>query len=124
MRAEWRALLCGSQFRVDGTSIEVDLHDGRRHSVQVVDGDGVWELQAIVAHRTTVDQCEDLQVRLWLMNRASELVSFRIDQRRRLVAEGWVPKPGVTRAEFQLHVHALAAEADRVEFLLTGKDKL
>ena len=122
MRAEWKQLLRGPQFRVQGDSVDVDLHDRRRHGVQVVDAEDAWELQAVVASRALVEQSGDLQVRLWLMNRASELVSYRIDQRGRLIAEGWLPKPGTTADEFQLHVRTLAAEADRLEFLLTGKD--
>lgn len=61
-------------------------------------------------------------LRLWRHNRAAQLVSFRIDTRGRVYAEGWIPKAGLTAQEFQLVLRRVAAESDRLEFLLTGRD--
>jgi hypothetical protein len=50
------------------------------------------------------------------------LVGFRIDRQHRLVGEAWIPKAGLVAEEFQLYVRMLAAECDRFEYALTGKD--
>ena len=57
-----------------------------------------------------------------LRNRTAALVGFRIDNRSRLVGEAWVSKSGLTTEEFELYVRNLAAECDRFEFVLTGRD--
>jgi hypothetical protein len=40
----------------------------------------------------------------------------------RLIAECHVPKHGLTEDEFQFYLRTIAIEADRLEFLLTGRD--
>lgn len=56
-------------------------------------------------------------------NRVAQLVSFRVDARGRVVASGWISKAGVTATEFLLVLRRVAVESDRLEFLLTGKDR-
>ena len=65
----------------------------------------------------------DLPIQVWLRNRATALVGFRIDSRGRLVGEALVPKAGLTAEEFQIYVRAVAVQCDRLEYLLTGRDQ-
>ena len=49
-------------------------------------------------------------------------MGFRIDHRGRVVGEAWVPKAGLSAAEFQLYLRTAAVECDRFEYVLTGRD--
>jgi hypothetical protein len=88
-----------------------------------VKDEGEEYLLAAVVTRQAVPLLSDLPVQAWLRNRGTSLLGFRIDRRRRLVAEAWVPKVGLTAEEFQMYLRAVAAEADRFEYSLTGKDQ-
>lgn len=57
-----------------------------------------------------------------LRHRGTTLAGFRIDPRGRLLGESLIPKPGLSAAEFQHWVRVAAAECDRFEHALTGKD--
>jgi len=122
MAAEWRRLCRGREFSVSVNDVLIDLRDGRRHRVTVDDMDDSYRLTAVVAGAAVAGDIEDLPVRTWQRNRGTELVGFRIDKRGRLIGESWVPKAGLSAAEFQLYIHTVAAECDRYEFELTGKD--
>jgi hypothetical protein len=69
-----------------------------------------------------VEEIPDAAVRAWVRNRSVMLVGFRVDERGRMVGESWVPKPGLTAAEFQFILRHLATESDRFEFQLSGQD--
>ena len=48
-------------------------------------------------------------------------MGFRVDQKR-LIAEAIAPTMGLTETEFLVYLRAVAAEADRMELVLTGRD--
>ena len=121
MAPEWRSM-CGAHMTVENDDIIVEFDSGRQHRVRVVEKDDTLELHAMVAKPGAVADVRDLPQRLWLHNRSAQLVSFRRDTRGRVVAHGWLPKAGLTAEEFGLVLRRLAAEADRLEFLLTGRD--
>jgi len=122
MAREWRAFCRGERLQFDGDDIVVSFDSGRRHRVQVHDTDGAYELHAVVARAAAVKDVPDVPLRIWRHNRGAQLVSFRIDTRERVYAEGWVLKAGLEPQEFQLVLRHVAAESDRLEFLLTGRD--
>lgn len=122
MAREWRALCRGDRLKIDGDDIIVGFDNGRSHRVQVHEADEIYELHALVARAAAVESIPDLPLRIWRHNRAAQLVSFRIDTRQRVYAEGWISKAGLEADEFQLIVRKVAAESDRLEFLLTGRD--
>lgn len=122
MGTSWRSLCSGPKFKLDGEGVIVQFENGRTHRVRVQETEEVIEVHALVARAAAVSDVADLPLRLWLRNRSAQLVSFRIDTRGRVCAEGWVPKPGLTAEEFQHILHHVAAESDRLEFILTGKD--
>jgi hypothetical protein len=107
---------------VEGNYVEVKFGDDRRHRVLVEESDHEYRLSAIVVRPTVVRSTPGLPVMAWLRNRANSLVGFRIDRRERLVGEAWVPKVSLSQDEFQLYVRTVAAECDRFEYALTGKD--
>ena len=115
--------MCASKgLKVQGEEVQVSFDNGRSHRVRIVEQPNSIEIHAIVARAAAIRDVPDLEVRIWRHNRAAQLVSFRLDNRRRLAAQGWVPKAGLTAEELQLVVHRVAAESDRLEFILTGKD--
>lgn len=122
MVAEWAKFCQASDLVVDGTNIVITFRDERRHRVTVEEEDDEYVLRAFVVRQSTVDALPDLPLQIWVRNRAVSLVGFRIDHRRRLVGEAWVPKVGITESEFQLYLRTLAVEADRFEYALTGRD--
>jgi hypothetical protein len=122
MAREWREFCRGERLKVDGDDVIVGFENGRSHRVQVRATDDLYELHAIVARAAAVRDVPDLSLRVWRHNRAAQLVSFRIDTRGRVYAEGWVLKDGLEPHEFQFVVRRVAAESDRLEFLLTGRD--
>lgn len=121
MAAEWHRLVRGRDFDVGADTVLVRLGE-RSHMLTVADEGEQYLLTAVVARARVVRQFEDLLLRAWKRNRATQLVGFRIDDRERLVAEAMVPKVGLTAEEFQLYARTVARESDRFEFELTGED--
>jgi hypothetical protein len=122
MGTDWRKLCRGAQVKLDGDDVIVGFENGRSHRVQVCETEETYEFHAIVARPAAVSDITDLPLRIWRHNRAAQLVSFRIDPRGRVCAEGWVARTGLTAEEFRLVLRRVAAESDRLEFLLTGRD--
>ncbi|MBK8254248.1 MAG: hypothetical protein IPK82_16465 [Polyangiaceae bacterium] len=122
MKTNWKALLKGSNMRVQGEEVTVYFDHGRKHTVWVDETSGTFEIQSVVAKAAAVQHIPNLPMRIWQVNRSAQLVGFRLDARGRICARGWVPKEGLTVEEFQQVVRRVAEEADRLEFLLTGMD--
>jgi hypothetical protein len=107
---------------VDEATVEVAFHEGRRHRVTVEEFGEEYRLTALVARRRDVAGLHNLPMQVWLRNRGTALVGFRIDWGGAVMGEAWVPKAGLTAEEFQVYVRAVATESDRFEYALTGKD--
>ncbi len=117
------ASLCKNDGLIlSGNKIAVRFGSGRGHVVFVDETPDHYLLRAVAARRAVLETLERPEIWAWRRNRTSMLVGFRVDDRGRLLAESWVPKAGLSRDEFQTYVWTLAAEADRVEFLLSGRD--
>lgn len=122
MTAEWSRLCKVKDFSVMDSLIDVQFASGRHHKVSVEEHKEVYLLSSIVVRRSVVSSFTDLPINAWLRNRAIDLVGFRIDRKKRLIGEAWVPKAGLTPEEFQLYVRTVAMECDQFEFFITGKD--
>jgi hypothetical protein len=119
--AEWVRLARSKDVTIEESTANVLLAE-RSHRVSITDEGGAFRLRAVVARPAAVATMTDPVLFAWSRNRASRLVGFRVDERGRLIGECLVPKTGVTPAEFQLYLRTLAAESDRLEHLVTGKD--
>ncbi len=113
----------GRDFSVEEEEVLVTFAEGRSQRVSVTEEEETFHLRSVVATRGEAEKHHGLALFSWRRNRATQLVGFRLDQRGRLVGEGWVPKAGLTPEEFQLCVRRVAEESDRLEYLLTGRDK-
>lgn len=120
--SELREYCRASDLRVEGAVVEVTFADKRKHKITVSESDEAFELHGFVARQKLVAGLADVAGSVWLRNRATDLVGFRIDRKGRLIGEAWIPKVGLTAEEFQFYVRRLAVECDRFEYLLTGKD--
>lgn len=110
-------------FSVDGSSVGVTLQDGRKHCVEVSKQANELVLSAFVVKQSVVSSLPKLPLEIWKRNRSASLVGFRIDKKNRLIAECRIPTHGLTSEEFQFYMRTIAVEADRLEFLLTGRDQ-
>ncbi len=122
MDASWTSLCQGHQFQVTPPHIDVQLGQGRSHRLTVVEHAEEYLLVGVVARHSVVADIGGLALSTWLRNRSTALVGFRIDLRGGLEGRSWVPKAGLTPAEFQSYAWTLAAECDRFEYSLTGRD--
>jgi hypothetical protein len=122
MAAEWVMLCQADDLTVEEPYIQVRLGESRRQRVTVKDDGETYALSAVVVRQATVSALADVVVKAWLHNRGTHLVGFRLDERRRLIGEAWVPKAGLSAAEFQRYVRTVAIECDRFEYTLTGRE--
>lgn len=122
MPREWTRWCKRAGLRVDGNLITVQFGDERRHQVRLHEEGDALRLVGVVARPTALQTAEAIALRSWRRNRSTQLVGFRIDDRGRLVGEAWVPTAGLTEDELVTYVHHVAAECDRLEYLLTGRD--
>lgn len=122
MSLDWTSMCKGAEFQVQGAEIIVAFSDERSHKLSVQETDDAYLLTAVVARPSVVAPIPELATSAWQRNRAVSLIGFRIDKRGRLIAESSVPKAGLSAEEFQFHVKHLAIEADRYEYMLSGKD--
>lgn len=122
MAAEWRRYCAASLLEVEGDTVIVRFDGGRSHRVEVREADDTLEFHAVVACSAALKDVAELPIRIWRYNRASQLVSLRIDRHGRVCANGWVPRSGLTADEFLTVLHRVAAESDRLEFIWTGLD--
>lgn len=122
MNFDWKSLCNADDMIVEDDVVMVSLGDDRSHRVRVHETDVELILRAFVVRQSVVTSIPDLPIQVWQRNRAMSLMGFRIDKRGRLVGEAWVPKAGLTDAEFQIYLRHLAVEADRFEYALTGRD--
>jgi len=123
MADNWTHYCCTPDMECGDCHVDVRCGDDRRQRVAVVERDEAYLLSAFVIRRAAVASLPDLPLQVWLRNRVTLLVGFRIDNRRRLVGEALVPKAGLTADEFQTYARAVAVECDRLEYLLTGRDQ-
>lgn len=122
MAAAWARLCRAKDLAVDERYVDVKCDGERRQRVSVEDHGDAYLISAFVVRQPVVASLPDLPIQVWLRNRASMLVGFRIDRQGRLMGEAWIPKAGLEAEEFQLYVRMLPTECDRFEYALTGRD--
>jgi hypothetical protein len=119
---DWPIVCRAKDLSINDPYVEVILPDGRRQSVCVErDGDS-FRLSTFVAKQALVAALSDLPLQTWIRNSHTHLVGFRMDRKRRLVAEAWIPNVGLTPEDVRFYLRVLAQAADRFEYALTGKD--
>jgi hypothetical protein len=120
---EWQRLCHGDDaLEPQEHGVTVTFGGGRRQRVRIDESDGGLLVSAVIASPAFTMELEDPALYAWRRNCLSRLVGLRVDERGRLIGQAWVSLAGLDAHEFQLCVWTIAAECDRVEHLLTGRD--
>ena len=120
---DWRALAEVAHLPVEGDVIVIQFDEnGRSHRVRIESGTDGFRVWAVVVAAPQRLGRNDIDIRAWRRNAATDLVGFRTDHRGRLIGEAWIPYAGITASEFAAYVCATAEASDRFEHLLTGRD--
>lgn len=122
MPSDWKRAIRASGHTVSGNEIRVRLAGEREHRVVVTESDDCLVFTARVAGPSAVRALDDALLRAWLRNRGTKLVGFRLDARGWLIGEAWAPRVGLEDDEVRVYAQTVAAECDRFEFQLTGRD--
>ena len=123
MASDWKRWCRDAGHRVDGDDVTVEFAaSGRHHRVAVSESADEFEFRAIAVKSGSIRVDDSLVAKLWSRNRGLHLVGIAIEDEDRIVVRAHLPVIGLTAAEFTLLVQRVAAEADRVEYILTGKD--
>jgi len=118
---DWRIACRAKDFSIDEPYVEVTLIDGRRQRVCVERDGASFRLSTFVVKQGLVAALTDLPLQTWIRNSHAQLAGFRLDRKRRLVAEAWTPTIGLTPEDIRVYLRVLAQAANRFEYALTGK---
>lgn len=129
---EWHRLCLADDVAIDGDTVTLTFRSERTQRVKVEAREHDYRLTSTVVgaaarrgveERLGPDGAARLALRVFERNRSAPLVGFRIAASGKLAAEAYCPIAGVTREEFLVYLRAVAREADRMEYLLTGQDR-
>lgn len=119
----WHRLAIASDIALHARSLLVRFDDGRSHRLSVIDDKNGWRLRGLIVRDAAKTYSSTPIHTAALRNRQLRLASLLVDEDGDLVGETLVPSAGITAAEFQILARHLAAECDRLEFMLTGADR-
>jgi hypothetical protein len=119
----WLPYAKARDFTIEPGGLLVRFADGRSHRLRVIEQDNTWLLRGLVVRHARLEFDQSPALAAALKNRHYFLCGLRVDEKDRLIAECHVPKPGLSAAEFQLQARHLAGECDRLEYLITGRDR-
>jgi hypothetical protein len=122
MATDWRKYCHARELWVEAEGVNVSLDTNRKHFVRVTEAEDLIHLNSLVAHPSATSRFEFAALRAWQKNRALSIVSFRVDEKGRMIGEAWIPTAGLTPEEFLLSLQTVATECDRFEFQITGED--
>lgn len=89
----------------------------------VIDATDHWILRGLVVRHAVTKFDPEPMLAAAIRNRQLQLCGLSVDQKGNLNGQCMVPKVGLDADEFQLCARHLAAECDRLEYLLTGRDR-
>ena len=119
----WGKLVRAKDILVEAKCILVKFADGRSHRVLVINHPDHWILRSLVVRQAAVAFDPEPMLAAAIRNRELRLCGLSVDVRGNLWGQCMVPKVGLDAHEFQLCARHLAAECDRLEYLLTGGDR-
>ena len=129
---ELREVLAGSEldgvrFARSRRGFWAELVGGRRQEIRVTVRREDVVLSSIAAPSTVVPEDRHRRARflrwLWELNGKTDLVAFGLDGYRRVVGTCRHPVATLDREELEVYALALVRECDRLERVLTGKDR-
>lgn len=82
-----------------------------------------WILRGLIVRHADETFNPEPMLAAAIRNRQMRLCGLSVDEKGNLWGQCMVPKVGLDPGEFQLCVRHLAAVCDRLEYLLTGRDR-
>ena len=115
----------GLTFRWEPGAVHVEFSSGRQQKISYRRRDDFYTFESIVAAPRVVRRLGQTEVARQILawNRTTDVVGFTLDGRRRIVAWSERRAAALQAEELRFYLAVLATEADRFEFLLTGKDE-
>jgi hypothetical protein len=114
----------GITFRWEPSTVTVEFLNGRKQIIEYEVKGEHYVFTSRIVRRSVVDKIgpERLARDILLWNRSTDVVTFRFNKRGGL--EGYVEQRAANASpeELLFYLACLAREADRLEFLLTGRD--
>jgi hypothetical protein len=109
-----------------GGEAVVSFPDGRTQTIRVCRVGDSYVLTSRVIGSTRAGNMEpaDLARQIWSRNRVTDVVEFALDESGRLIGRIEQVADALNRNELEFYLTALAQECDRLEYLLTGRDKM
>ena len=104
--------------------VDVSFSNGRGQAIRYKQRDGLWVFTSRVARPSTVRKHGEgrLARRILERNRVTEIVGFRLTRAGGIEAFFRHRADTLQREELVFFLGVLAREADRFEYLLTGRD--
>lgn len=119
----WRKLARAKDVVIEPKGILVRFADGRSHHLTVIDQPDHWILRGLIVRHADATFDPKPMLAAALRNRQLRLCGLSVDERGKLWGQAMVPKAGLDTDEFLLCTRHLAAECDRLEYLLTGRNR-
>ena len=119
----WKKLAKAKDIVIEPEGILVKFSDGRSHRVMVIEQPDDWCLRCLIVRQASLTFDPQPLLAAAIRNRQLRLCGLSVDKKGRLFGQCMVPKAGLDADEFQLCARHLAAECDRLEYLLTGRDR-
>jgi len=119
----WEKLARARDIVIETKGVLVKFSDGPSHRVMVFDQSDHWILRGLIVRHANTTFNPEPMLAAAIRNRQLRLCGLSVDEKGHLIAQCVVPKSGLTPDEFQLYARHLAAESDRLEYLLTGRDR-
>lgn len=119
----WESLARARDIEIDSKGTLVRFSDGRSHHVTVIEHPDHFLLRGLVVREAATKFNPEPMLAAAIRNRQSRLYGLSVDEKGSLWGQCTVPRAGLNTSEFQLLIRYLAAECDRLEYLLTGRDR-
>lgn len=114
----------GITFRWEPGAVTAEFLNGRKQVIEYRSDGEHYVFTTRIVRRSVVDEIgrERLASDILLLNRSTDVVTFRFDRKGGL--EGYIEQRAASLSpeELRFYLACLAREADRREFLLTGRD--
>ena len=120
---KWHRLAKATDITIEPSGMLIRFTDGRSHRLRVLDHDDHWLLRGLVVRHAALAFDSEPMLAAASRNRQMQLCGLSVDEKAHLTAHCVVPKAGLKPDEFKLLARHLAAECDRLEYLLTGRDR-
>jgi len=123
--ARRRATGAVPRLQLTGDSVTAILRDGHLQTIVCQRDEEKYILESTVLPSRTVrrKRVREVLICAWQRNRITDIVTFEVDDRLRLVGRIQQLAETIDSHELEFYIDTLARECDELEYLLTGRDE-